>query len=191
MQRGSKNVKTDAEFHAGRCYRFCLARKIFSACESAANVSGQSQFIRMRSARPRLVRRSRGLQFVGLAMKFCGKLHELAARRIVPRQPFRQPQAGLRFFPEIGRIHRCIPVPTVAASDDASIRGSGRLAVTGITDWMHRSSQDWEVSRDWIAFTRTTMQDCHCHLRGVMRPPTEAGLLREWSCPFQIFRFGS
>jgi len=149
----------------------------------------QSQFIRMRSARPRLVRRSHGLQFVGLAMKFRGKLHELAARRIVPRQPFRQPQAGQRFFPEIGRIHRCIPVQTVAASDDGSVRGRRSVAVTGITDWMHTQSQRWEVSRGQIAFTRATVRDWH--VNGLMRSPTEAGLLREWSCPFQIFRFGS
>jgi hypothetical protein len=135
MQRGSKNVKTDAEFHAGRCYRFCLARKIFSACESAANVSGQSQFIRMRSARPRLVRRSRGLQFVGLAMKFCGKLHELAARRIVPRQPSGQPQAGLGFIPEICRVHRCIP-----ACSGASVAAQSRPRRGWRRDGDHRLS---------------------------------------------------
>ena len=47
-------------------------------------------------------------ELLGLALEILGEFHELASRRIVPRQTVGQPQTSLGFVPEICRIQNSI-----------------------------------------------------------------------------------
>jgi len=69
-----------------------------------------------------LFRIASGIDFIGLPPKLRGELHEFAARWIVPRKTFRQPQTDFGLVPEICRVHRTIPAHATTTSDDVQVK---------------------------------------------------------------------
>ena len=69
-----------------------------------------------------LFRIASGIDFIGLPPELRGELHEFAARWIVPRKTFRQPQTDFGLVPEIYRVHRTIPAHATTTSDGAEVK---------------------------------------------------------------------
>jgi hypothetical protein len=82
-------------------------------------------------------------ELLGLTREILGKFHELASRRIVPRQTMGQSQASLGFVPEICRIqssiHGKLPDAPANCCAPASVRIKVNSDGANCGDGDHRS----------------------------------------------------